>query len=90
MDFLVDTGFTGPYFGGFLESKISKKIYSKSITKKAMGKDLTIAGEMVSVSNKVALPDKLCIGPFVYDDAVFFEHTQSILGLGFLSHHTLS
>lgn len=90
VNFLVDTGFTGPYFGGFLESKIFKEIYSKSITKKAMGKDLTIAGEMVPVSNKVALPDKLCIGPFVYDDAVFLELTQSILGLGFLSHHIVT
>ena len=89
-DFLIDTGFTGRFFGGFLESKIFKRTFPKNIFKERTEKDVTIKGMANLDFNDIALADKFSLGPFEYEDIGFGEHYRSLLGLEFLSRHLVT
>jgi len=85
--FMIDTGFTGLGFGGLLEPAVIEQLDVVGIGQTDQAS--TIVGPMDFSQRKTAVAN-LSIDPIEYENVMFVEHRESILGLGFFSRHVVT
>ncbi|MBN1818176.1 MAG: aspartyl protease family protein [Sedimentisphaerales bacterium] len=88
-DFIIDTGYSGACNGGDLNEKLWARITPK-LEWRGDRHFSTFLGPVSLEDQKVAVVEMFEVGPLVYNYLVFQKDRDSILGLGFLSHHRVT
>jgi len=85
--FMIDTGFTNSGFWGLLEPAVIEQLDVVGI---GQGDQASTVAAPMDFNQRKTVVANLSIGRVEYENEMFVEHRQSILGLGFFSRHIVT